>query len=521
MATELGHPIPKHPYAVSVSIPTWKTNMAYGRKEAWVMDSLQTGYPRFCIPRNIESFASVLLASWNEDPSTRAAMLFPSSAIAHELVDFLELRDVVNNVRVVDVGAEDVHAVVYPKEHFPLAKSFWQHTGEGISGRRCDAARKQWELRHEPPTPPAEDAGVEGDWAKDTIRARISELAGAGTTEEDVWLFPSGMSAMFNTHKMLRKALGERKAVSFGFPYVDTLKILAKWGPGAVFYGHGSSGDLDTLEARLVAGERFLALFCETPSNPLLRSPDLLRICRLAKTYDFAVVVDETIGNFVNVDVLPHVDVIVTSLTKAFSGACNVMGGSMVLNPKGRYYTRFTATMTAQYADTWYPLDAVILELNSRTFSSRVPVMSSNATALAALLSSHPLIRIVHHPSLPSPSQHHYQSFRRPSGGYGFLLSFYFHDEEHVQPFLDAIDTPKGPSLGTNFTLVSPYTILSHFGELEWAEEFGVKLRLVRVSVGLEERGELLEKFRKALEAIPLAEEEEIERGRTLKRFGE
>jgi cystathionine gamma-synthase len=105
------------------------------------------------------------------------------------------------------------------------------------------------------------------------------------------------------------------------------LKILQKFGPGCQFYGHGSAENLDDLESRLKSGERYLALFCEFPGNPLLRSPDLQRIRRLADQYDFAVVVDETIGNYLNVHVLPYADVVVSSLTKIFSGDGNVMGG--------------------------------------------------------------------------------------------------------------------------------------------------------------------------------------------------
>lgn len=111
------------------------------------------------------------------------------------------------------------------------------------------------------------------------------------------------------------------------FPYIDTLKILEKWGPGCLFYGNGSSDDLDDLESRLKQGERFLALFCEFPSNPLLMSPDLRRLKAMADDYDFAVVIDDTIGNFLNVHVLPYADVVVSSLTKIFSGDSNVMGG--------------------------------------------------------------------------------------------------------------------------------------------------------------------------------------------------
>ena len=111
------------------------------------------------------------------------------------------------------------------------------------------------------------------------------------------------------------------------FPYIDTLKILEKWGPGCLFYGNGSSFDLEDLEARCKNGDKFLALFCEFPGNPLLKTPDLRRIRALADQFDFAVVVDETIGNFMNVHVLPAADIVVSSLTKVFSGDSNVMGG--------------------------------------------------------------------------------------------------------------------------------------------------------------------------------------------------
>jgi cystathionine gamma-synthase len=94
-----------------------------------------------------------------------------------------------------------------------------------------------------------------------------------------------------------------------------------------LFYGFGSSEELDDLEKRLESGERYLALFTEFPGNPLLRSPDLERISQLARKYEFYVVVDETIGNFLNVNVLPYADVVVSSLTKIFSGDSNVMGG--------------------------------------------------------------------------------------------------------------------------------------------------------------------------------------------------
>lgn len=109
-----------------------------------------------------------------------------------------------------------------------------------------------------------------------------------------------------------------------------------------MFYGFGSAEELDDLEKRLEGGERFLALFTEFPGNPLLRSPDLERIRTLADKYDFFVVIDETIGNFLNVNVLPYADVVVSSLTKVFSGDSNVMGGRYVMGRETRRLIRGT-----------------------------------------------------------------------------------------------------------------------------------------------------------------------------------
>lgn len=67
-----------------------------------------------------------------------------------------------------------------------------------------------------------------------------------------------------------------------------------------------------------------------------------------------------------------------------------------------------------------------------------------------------------------SESKANYDSCRRPDGGYGGLLSATFYTIEEASGFFDALATAKGPSLGTNFTLCSPYTLLAHYRELDW-----------------------------------------------------
>jgi cystathionine gamma-synthase len=320
-----------------------------------------------------------------------------------------------------------------------------------------------------------------------------------GLTEDDVYLYPTGMSSIFNTHRILRACREEpRKSICFGFPYIDTLKILEKWGPGCLFYGNGRDSDLDGLERRLQSGERYLALFTEFPSNPLLNSPDLPRMRQLADRYDFALVVDESVGNFINVNVLAHADVVVSSLTKAFSGDSNVMGGSAVLNPHGRMYQTLKKAMSTEYEDNYWAEDAVFLERNSRDFISRIERINVSAEAIAEKLHSSPLVKQVYYPKY-SPTRKHYDRCRNPGGGYGGLLSVTFSQVAQAVAFFDALEVQKGPSLGTNFTLSCPYTILAHYGELEWAVSFGVEADLIRISFGLEDRQLLEEKVDRAL----------------------
>lgn len=549
----------------------------------------------FFVHKSIQSFADAVIQKHGR-PDEKA-FLFPSHPIAKRCMAFLHSQEPSlepnKSVRILDlslrseqaderqighVHAKDVilSAVIFPAANVNIVKTFWQHSGEGISSRRAEYCRKAFDEGHlivretastakgsspkckgprryrkhssmdldtrpspgqgqDPTTSDGHDSQqyVEerfgrnldialANSAKTAIRRRIAgalcanvdledALQSQGTcngtphsrriSEEDVYLFPSGMSSIFNAHRTLLNCRGQLKSVSFGFPYIDTLKILEKWGPGCIFYGKGASDDLDDLAARCERGEKFLALFCEFPGNPLLKSPDLARIRQLADRYDFAVVVDETIGNFVNVDVLPLADVVVSSLTKVFTGECNVMGGSMVLNPHSRYHATLKAFMTTDYEDNYWPEDAIVMERNSRDFLSRVHRINANAEMICDTLRASPAVKEIFYPK-HSPTRPFYDRCRTEDGGYGGLLSVTFHSTAHATCFFDRLDTAKGPSLGTNFTLASPYVILAHYQELEWVQQFGVDPDLIRVSVGLEDPAELRAKVRRALDAV-------------------
>ncbi|KAL4894354.1 pyridoxal phosphate-dependent transferase [Aspergillus ambiguus] len=553
---------------------------------------MQCGYPRFFVHPIIQDLAKEVIRL-HGNPESESATMFPSPKTAQICHSFMLSRipaDDAPKVRVVDfvpsshTEAESpsvtshLSCVIYPKEHAPVAKQVWQHTGNGVSSRRgefCLSALRDGFLvektsvaesiapkirkgprryqgkgsmnglarggvhtstaDHSPGSGRGRD-GVEyvqfieerfgrnlstshADQAKLAVRRRIAgvltadvELSEAlekqsgegriaGISESDVFLFPTGMSSIFNAHQMLLAAREPLKSICFGFPYTDTLKTLQKWGPGCLFYGLGEAGDLDDLETRLRNGERYLGLFTEFPGNPLLKSPDLKRIRALADKYDFAVVIDETVGNFLNINVLPHADIVVSSLTKVFSGDSNVMGGSAVLNPHGRYYESLKAAFAREYEDMLWAEDAVFLERNSRDFVSRIAKINSTTEEITAMLKQSPLVKTVYYPKY-NPSKDLYDAFRTPDGGYGGLFSVTFDSTARAIAFFDRLEVLKGPSLGTNFTLSSPYTLLAHYNELDWAGSFGVEFDLVRISVGLEDISELRSRFEEALKAV-------------------
>lgn len=185
-----------------------------------------------------------------------------------------------------------------------------------------------------------------------------------------------------------------------------------------------------------------------------------------------------------------------------FSGACNVMGGSVVLNPRLRHdrYEALRAALSLMYIDTYFPLDVIVMNKNSTDFEKRMAMANRNAEYVADLLRSHEAVSHVFYPK-GSPTQHHYDKYKRKNGEYGYLVSVCFTSPNAAVAFHDELDVAKGPSLGTNFTLASPYTLLAHSSELEWAEQHGMSEHLVRISVGLEAVEHLRDVVHRALRA--------------------
>jgi len=171
--------------------------------------------------------------------------------------------------------------------------------------------------------------------------------------------------------------------------------------------------------------------------------------------------------------------------------------------------------MSVSYEDTYLAEDAIYMERNSRNYKKRIQVIDDNTEAVCDFLRSRSVasdapsavIREVFYPKWISRENYEHCRIKGPGdagrngGGFGGLFSLTFTSLAASQAFFDTLPCYKGPSLGTNFTLACPYTVIAHFAEMEWAARFGVEEGLIRISVGMEERTSLLSSFRMALDA--------------------
>jgi cystathionine gamma-synthase len=248
---------------ISVLLPTWEDVVGWTNRNPKVLAYMRTGYPRFFIPRVVDDLATQLLhraplftrgeQDVGSDCSTtssaghdRLALLFPCCRDAEQCRDFLLRVGVVAKSQIqifsadmtnprLSLGApkpsgdanEEVYAVAYPENLFPQAKSFWQHTGRGISSRFATHWFENAQFLG-PSLPRLISSHIqlpieEADDAKVVLRKRIAALSSTDivhVSPEDVYLYPTGMSSICDTadvvQKLDLKCSAVRKVAVFG-----------------------------------------------------------------------------------------------------------------------------------------------------------------------------------------------------------------------------------------------------------------------------------------------------------------
>lgn len=490
---DLGLAIPESDHAVSVCLPRWRDVIGYEEGDPEVLDTFECGYPRFVPhPYVAELFLAAQAEFAKNSKNPESALVFPSLAAAWRCADHVKRRTGLS-CRLESYGWGNLTVVLLDESAYDTAWKYWQHSGEITSSRLAESA-----LGDAPLEPGVIAAGEE---ATRILRDRIAGLY-PGASPEDVFLFSSGMGAISAVYRVLTSLRAGLPTVQVEFPYLDSFKLQEQFGPGVVDITVTESGGVAELEAHFAGGGEAAAVFTEVPSNPLLRTAELAGIAAILRREGVPFVIDDTVATPVNVEPFRFADVATSSLTKLFSGVGDVAAGSVVLNPASPFYEALKSALPAEeLASPLFVRDAIVLERNSRHFDERVSATNENALELVEWLKTRPEIASIWHPSLVCREA--YEAAMRPGGGFGGLFSIELHGgEPAATAFYDALEVSKGPSLGTNFSLVSPYTLLAHYQELDWAAERGAPRNLVRIWVGLEDPEDLEGRFCRAFEAI-------------------
>jgi len=481
---ELGLPLPDSPYAVSVSLPNWHQVIGYEEGDENILDSLRTGYPRFFVPRIIKELESKVLLSLGA-PSGTKCLVFPGPAAAERCQQYMSQRTDGWEIKTEEVLNPNASVVLYPNEIADIAAKYWRYFGEGVSVRQAESVLAEKDE--------AKDLGIN---ACQEIREKIA--SDSGQHPEDVFLFSSGMAAVAATHRALTSLSPGLKSVQFDFPYVDVLRLQQEIGSGVVFLPSADESSITSLQGIVEGGESLCGVYCEVPSNPLLRSADLPKISSILSPLEIPLVVDDTVATNVNVNVFKYADLVTTSLTKYYSGVGDVIAGAVTVNRDSVHRERMNSLLSEQEGDGIWHEDAIVLKNNAIDYRDRVMRVNDTTPQLVEWLRNHDAVEKVWYPKYET--RDNYDAVRKEGGGFSGLFSILLKNPDKNSPaFYDSLELCKGPSLGVQFTIVCPYTLLAHYDELDWCEDLGVSRWLLRVSVGQEPYEYIRDRFEKAL----------------------
>lgn len=473
---DLGLPLPDSPHACSVCLPTWDSIVGYEEGREKVLKRMRTGYPRFFkhpVVERLFAAAKAEIASESEE-----VIVLPTRGSVQRAHRWVE-RKSETAVRI--ASFHGLQALVVPAKAKAEADAYWRFAGEVVSSRQAQDFL---------------DGNLREGSKSHLISRSLAKFTGA--TPEDTFIFTSGMAAICAVLRALPGMLDGKKTLQLEFPYVDSLKIQELFGHGVVYLNEATGESFDEALMRIRQGE-FAGVFTEVPSNPLLRTVDLRRVAEACKESSTPLIVDDSATGPFNVQALRYADVVTGSLTKWISGEGDIMAGMVSVRADSPVANALRASLTADATDSapLYIGDAEVLLSNLKGYTSRMKTVNANGVALAAWLLNHPAVAEVWHPSLRHTAN--YEAVMRKDGGYGGLLSFVLKNQKKTPKVYDSLRLNKGPSFGTPFTLVCPYTLLAHYHELEWAEGCGVSPNLLRVSCGLEPIDGIITAFEEAL----------------------
>jgi cystathionine beta-lyase/cystathionine gamma-synthase len=243
-------------------------------------------------------------------------------------------------------------------------------------------------------------------------------------------------------------------------------------------------------------------LWVETPTNPLLHVIDLAMAAKLAHKHKALLAVDNTFASPYLQQPLKHgADIVVHSTTKYLGGHSDLVGGALVLSDPSLYdKVRFAQNAAGAVPG---PFDCWLVLRGIKTLAVRMDRHCTNAHAIANYLSTHPKVDKVLYPGLGSHSQHVLAA--KQMTGFGGMVSFFLKGGfDACKRLLKRMTVfTVAESLGGVESLIEHPSSMTHASvPREEREQVGVTDSLIRVSVGIEDVGDLVTDLSRALEQV-------------------
>ncbi|MFK7001672.1 PLP-dependent transferase [Flavobacterium oreochromis] len=479
-----GESIPfNNPHAVSVSLPTIQDVIGYEEGNEEIVGKMQSGYPRFFRNKLVQQLVDYVK---KENKITDDYYILPISSykaykilchLISEKLDFIQLLDCV----FVLIKAD--------RCLYETVKGHIRNAGLIISSRQAERVLLYLGFIRSI----YKEKRIELLEANNTIYKVLSQAY--GVTNDNILLTNSGANAVFSVcEAIIQSGISEEKdcVVQLGWLYLDTMEVIQKRSLNS--YWQVDVYDLETLDFWLNENHKRVSLLVtEVVSNPKLDCVDVKKLYSICNKYKIKLLLDITLITPFNFKVLEYCDIAVESLSKFACGNGDVLMGAIVskniglLNKIKRY--------------TIEPFQGEIERLGVEIidYENRVEKISLSTQTLIDFFNNEPKVKEV----LSVRSFKSYENYKKiaVSNRIPGLISIVV--DKKLSDYYDFLEIPKGPSLGTEFTLVMPYVYLAHYDLLKTEEGMdyllvnGLEPELLRISVGLEIIEDILVKFNK------------------------
>jgi cystathionine gamma-lyase len=234
-------------------------------------------------------------------------------------------------------------------------------------------------------------------------------------------------------------------------------------------------------------------IWLESPTNPLMKLCDIRAVSEVAKKRGIVVAVDNTfMSPYFQKPLELGADVVVHSTTKYLNGHSDSVGGAIMVSDEG-IYSRLKFNQNATGA-ILSPFDSFLVLRGIKTLAVRMEKHNKNAIGIAEYLDAHPKVRKVNYPGLKTHPQ--YELAKKQMSGFGGMLSFEIEGGlKEAKRFLENLKLfSLAESLGGVESLIEHPALMTHTSvPKSERERIGITDSLIRVSVGIEDAGDLIE----------------------------